>query len=409
MSAADRFIDGEDRLSALLKSLPAYAPSAALEASVREAARAAQQEADRVRAGAAPLPFPAPPTLAAAVLEEAARVQAAQAARRDALLGRVAAGGEAADVLGAPVSEATRDWLAAEARANVAAQKEAQSRTFRAVRARQWWRSLGLAASVAAVAGLTTSIVLRQIDDGALVPSTTREMSAPAQSPAADIAVAPAPEPAPEAATAAPSNPAPPAAKTAPPPRREEQRATANEDKRSRAPVERSAPREPATDSKPAAQAGESLSAQAPAIVAAPPAMPAPPMPAYSAMADAAPPAAAPAPPPPTAPAPQANVARKAAPLAAARAPVSTAASVAQAMTVSIQDDPAATAARLGTLTPLGLWAAEPDNTEIREWAERLWQSMPAGQRPPVPYAVQADRTLAPGQVRIDLQPHAPR
>ncbi|WP_454751743.1 hypothetical protein [Cupriavidus necator] len=217
MSAVDRFIDGEDRLSALLKRLPAYAPSDALEAAVRAAARTAQQEADRLRTSAAPLPFPAPPTLAAAVLQEAARVQAAQAARRDALLDRVAAGQPAADVLGAPVSAATRDWLAAQAQANAAAQKAEQARTSHAVRARQWWRSLGLAASVAAVAGLTTSIVLRQIDDGALLPATTREISAPAPAPAADIAAAPATEAAPEAAAAAPASPAPPAVQAAPP------------------------------------------------------------------------------------------------------------------------------------------------------------------------------------------------
>lgn len=409
MSAVDRFIDGEDRLSALLKALPAYTPPKTLQASVQAAARAAQEEADRRRAGTAALPFSAPPALAAAVLEEAARVQAAQAVRRDALLGRVAAGEPAADVLGAPVSPATRDWLTAEAQANASAQKAEQARTSRTVRARQWWRSLGLVASVAAVAGLTTSIVLRQIDDGALQPATTREMSAPA--PAADIAAVPAPEAAPESAASA--NPAPPAAKAAPQPRREERRTAASEDKRSRAPAARSAPRESARDSArdsgPAGQASEDLSADAPAVTAAPPAMPMPP-PAYSAMAEAAPPAAAPAPPPSPAAAPQANFARKTAPpLAAARAPVSAAASAAQAMTVSIQDDPAATAARLDTLTPLRLWAAEPDNAEIREWAGRLWQSMPAGQRPPVPFAVQADRTLAPGQVRIELQHRAPQ
>ncbi|WP_455280276.1 hypothetical protein [Cupriavidus necator] len=409
MSAVDRFIDGEDRLSALLKALPAYTPPKTLQASVQAAARAAQEEADRRRAGTAALPFSAPPALAAAVLEEAARVQAAQAVRRDALLGRVAAGEPAADVLGAPVSPATRDWLTAEAQANASAQKAEQARTSRTVRARQWWRSLGLVASVAAVAGLTTSIVLRQIDDGALQPATTREMSAPA--PAADIAAVPAPEAAPESAASA--NPAPPAAKAAPQPRREERRTAASEDKRSRAPAARSAPRESARDSArdsgPSGQASEDLSADAPAVTAAPPAMPMPP-PAYSAMAEAAPPAAAPAPPPSPAAAPQANFARKTAPpLAAARAPVSAAASAAQAMTVSIQDDPAATAARLDTLTPLRLWAAEPDNAEIREWAGRLWQSMPAGQRPPVPFAVQADRTLAPGQVRIELQHRAPQ
>ncbi|WP_454741521.1 hypothetical protein [Cupriavidus necator] len=403
MSAVDRFIDGEDRLSALLKALPAYAPPKSLHASVQAAARAAQEEADRRRAGTAALPFSAPPALAAAVLEEAARVQAAQAMRRDALLGRVAAGEPAADVLGAPVSPATRDWLTAEAQANASARKAEQARTSRTVGARQWWRSLGLVASVAAVAGLTTSIVLRQIDDGALQPATTREMSAPA--PAADIAAVPAPEAAPESAALA--NPAPPAAKASSQPRREERRTAASEDKRSRAP--RESARDSARDSGPSGQASEDLSADAPAVTAAPPAMPMPP-PAYSAMAEAAPPPAAPAPPPSPAAAPQANFARKTAPpLAAARAPVSAAASAAQAMTVSIQDDPAATAARLDTLTPLRLWAAEPDNAEIREWAGRLWQSMPAGQRPPVPFAVQADRTLAPGQVRIELPHRAPQ
>lgn len=78
-------------------------------------------------------------------------------------------------------------------------------------------------------------------------------------------------------------------------------------------------------------------------------------------------------------------------------------------MVVSVQDDPAAIAARMQATMPLGVWAAEPDNAEIREWVERLWQSLPAGQRPPLPYAVQPDRTLAPGQVRIGLQHRAPQ
>ncbi|MCY1238531.1 hypothetical protein D3C81_1469000 [compost metagenome] len=92
--------------------------------------------------------------------------------------------------------------------------------------------------------------------------------------------------------------------------------------------------------------------------------------------------------------------------MAAARAPAALAAA---AMVVSVQEDPAAIAARMQAATPLGVWAAEPDSADIREWVERLWQSMPAGQRPPLPYAVQADRTLAPGQVRIELQHRAPQ
>ncbi|WP_240991462.1 hypothetical protein [Cupriavidus taiwanensis] len=87
----------------------------------------------------------------------------------------------------------------------------------------------------------------------------------------------------------------------------------------------------------------------------------------------------------------------------AARAPAA-----ASALTVSTLDDPAAIAARLGMAAPLRLWAAEPDHVEIREWAQRLWQAVPAGQRPPGPVAVQADPTLAPGQVRIELRRELP-
>ncbi|SCU90064.1 conserved hypothetical protein [Cupriavidus necator] len=92
--------------------------------------------------------------------------------------------------------------------------------------------------------------------------------------------------------------------------------------------------------------------------------------------------------------------------MAAARAP---AAHTASSMVVSIQDDPAATAARMQAAASVTLLAAEPDSEAIREWAGRLWQSMPAAQRPPVPFAVQADRTLAPGQVRIELRHGAPQ
>ncbi|SOZ37493.1 hypothetical protein [Cupriavidus neocaledonicus] len=377
--AADRFIAGEDRLAALLKALPAYPVPATLEASVLAAARAAQQDAARQQRGAEALPFAAPPALAAAVLEEAARVQAAQAARRDAVLARVAAGAAAEDVLGVRLGPDAAAWLraqAADSTRNAAPPSTMESSTH-AARARRWWRSLGLVAGVAAVAGLTTSIVLRQIDDGALMPVGTAEMAATemaAPAPAPAVSTAPSP-PLPETATGAPSpRPAPPAAKAAPPAARPAPGTGAT----------RSVPREPALDSQAPAQA----SPAAPAIAAVPQA------PADVAIAEAA----------PSAPAAPSAYARKAAPAAmAARAPAA-----ASALTVSTQDDPAAIAARLGTAAPLRLWAAEPDHVEIREWAQRLWQAMPAGQRPPVPVAVQADATLAPGQVRIELRGEVP-
>ncbi|WP_354675321.1 hypothetical protein [Cupriavidus alkaliphilus] len=377
MSAADRFIAGEDRLSALLKSLPAYPPPPALEAAVLAAARAAQQDAGRHQAGAPDLPFAAPPALAAAVLEEAARLQAAQSARRDAVLARVAAGAAAEDVLGARLGPDAAAWLRAQAADSTQnpAQSSATARLTHAARARRWWRSLGLVASVAAVAGLTTSIVLRQIDDGALLPTGTAEMAsaemaAPAPAPAASTAPSP---PLPETAAALPPKPAAPAAKAAPPAARPALRPAPGTE------ATRSVPREPAPDREALAQASPA----------------APQAPADAAMAQAA----------PSAPAPAASpaYALEAAPAMAARAPAA-----ASALTVSTRDDPAAIAARLGTAAPLRLWAAEPDHVEIREWAQRLWQAMPAGQRPPVPVAVQADPTLAPGQVRIELRGELP-
>jgi len=403
MSAADRFIDGQDRLAALLKALPAYMPPERLAAAVQAAAHAAQQEADARRAGALPfgLPFAAPPGLASAVLEEAARLQAAQAGRRDAVLASIEAGQPAAQALGAPVSDATRDWLAAQARSMAIAQAAGRTEQTSTTRARRWWRSLGAVASVAAVAGLTTSIVLRQVDEGALQPGAVRESTTPQ---AATPATAPAPTAAPtagdaparvqDAPVAAPANPTPPAPKAAPPASRElRQEREATPRQRVQPPAERKATPRGETQAMPA-PATEGLLPQAPAVAAAPP------MPAYSAMAEAAP---APAP----AAAPGADFARKAAPpLAAAPAPAALAAA---AMVVSVQEDPAAVAARMQATPPFGLWAAEPDSADIREWVERLWQSMPAGQRPPLPYAVQADRTLAPGQVRIELQHRAPQ
>ncbi|SPD64051.1 conserved protein of unknown function [Cupriavidus taiwanensis] len=384
--AAERFIAGEDRLSALLKALPPYPPPAALEAAVLAAARAAQEQAGRHQAEAAALPFAAPPALAAAVLEEAARLQAAQSARRDAVLARVAAGAAAEDVLGARLGPDAAAWLRAQAADSTrnAARPATMEQSTHAARARRWWRSLGLVASVAAVAGLTTSIVLRQIDDGALMPAGTAEMAAtemaaPAPTPAATAAPSP---PLPETAAAPPPKPAAPAAKAVAPAARPAPRAAPGTE------ATRSVPREPALDSEAPAQANPPAP-PAPAIAAAPQA------PADAAIAEAAPSAPAPA-------APSAY-ARKAVPAMASRAPAA-----ASTLTVSTQDDPAAIAARLGTAAPLRLWAAEPDHVEIREWTQRLWQAMPAGQRPAVPVAVQADPALAPGQVRIELRGEFP-
>jgi hypothetical protein len=103
----ERFIAGQGALAGLIRSQPAFEPPATL--------------FERVMAALAPeaptLNFEPPAGLEAAVLAEAARLDAAQQARRAAVLDDIAGGADARTALGTPVGEATAAWLAGQARA----------------------------------------------------------------------------------------------------------------------------------------------------------------------------------------------------------------------------------------------------------------------------------------------------
>lgn len=433
---ADRFIAGEDRLSALLKAIPAFAPPAALAAAVAEAARAAQAEANRARTVSAsasapdratqPLTFAPPAELAAGVLQEAARVQAAQAARRDALLAKLAAGTSAEEALGGPVSEPTQAWLRLQARAHGEpaarhAGRDTGELPGRRAWSPRWWRSLGLAASTIAVAGLATHIVLRQIDEGALPGDAAQvvehreaaQPTAPAPSvaaPAASVTNPPAGLPGNGAASGRVQTPDAPAPRKAPAPvglAESKPPAAAKEARTQASPLQPPAAAQPAIPAAPAAPAAPPVADALPSIVPPPAPVVAAPAPAMESAPAASPPAAmamrrAPsfaAAPRPVAPAPD-TVTPSATMNASAQ---SAAGGSAEIRTLSLLDDPAAVAAQWRRhAASLRLAAAEPDSAEVRDWVRRLWEAMPVETRPAVPYAVQADGTLPPGQLRIE-------
>lgn len=471
MSADERFIAGEDRLAALLRELPAFVPPASLEASVLAAARAEQAARNapapqppaslpaKVRAYAeqaeAPadddeLDFTPPAGLQASVMAQAARIQAAQATRRNAVLEEIRRGDVPQSVLGAPVSEAAQAWLREQALSAQPAEGEASTgKPPRARPARRWWPALGALAATLGVGVLSLQIVMRQLDlrngeitlpaqapgpvadtadkaDKADKAANKPAKQAEPAKPVAQAAVQPAaPAPVPQAESAgqpAPAPASPPATANAqplrPPPAEAPAEAAPREPDRL---AQRRAP-EPRENA--AGMAG-SLSAGAPPAAAAAPAVrvPAP-------MASMAPiaPMAAMAPPAPIAPiAPPAPAPTFDAPRLALRASPSQQADAARApapaarvqrvgtLTMSLREEPQLAVERLlsapsgtepaaGAQLALRVTASAPASPEVRAWVERLWQAVPAPYRPPLPYAVQADSTLPPATVRIERQ-----
>lgn len=463
MSADERFIAGEDRLSALLRQVPAFAPPASLEAAVMAAARAEQA----ARNAPAPLPptalppklrayaeqaaapadddgqdFTPPAGLQASVMAQAARLQAAQATRRNAVLEEVRRGDPPQSVLGAPVSEAAQAWLREQATQQ--ALDEQAAKPARARRARRWWPALGVLAGTLGVGVLSLQIVLRQID------LRGGEITLPANAPAPVMAKAAKQADATEPATQAPRQPAVPApqaetagrpaspradAQAPPPPAQPAQAspsAAAGAQPHRAPPAKaqaKAAPREPDVLAEQRAPAPEE---SAPGVTGSLPAG-APPAPALRApapMAAIAPPApiasippiapAAPAPaiePPRLAlrasPSPQADAAR--APAVRGQRP----GNWTMSWTMNLREEPQLAVERLlsapsgaapaaGALLALRVTAAAPASPEVRAWVERLWQAVPAEYRPPLPYAVQADSTLPPATVRIERQADSP-
>lgn len=388
--AAERFVAGEDRLSALLRDLPRYEAPAGLAATVVAAARAVQArvavetERDVARASAPAPTFTAPPTLSSSVLGEAARLQAAQAARRDVVFDQVLQGKPAADVLGAQVGEATEAWLRTQAAQLRDTPGPAAPAPLKPTLSR-WWKSLGVAASAFAVAGLATKLVLSQLDDGTPMTaslSSTVNIADPA-SPAPQREPMLAPSPAPSVAQTTPSSvqaaPETPSTRAAQPVRRPT--TPSPQARKERAPA-------PAADVAPT---------PAPLAPLAPPAAPMASMQAQSDPVAHPPPAAAPA------PAVAAEQRARRLPQSTyMAAPAPAAAETARSATVTLEDDPASVAMQWRPGKGLKVWSAEPGNAAVRDWVARLWAAMPAEARPVAPYGIERDEALARGQLRIE-------
>ena len=184
MSAAfDRFLAGRGPLARLISEQPRFDAPEGMFDRVLAAV-------DRPRGA---LAFEPPASLESAILAEAARLDAAQAPRREALFDQIASGATASDALGTPVSEPAQRWLDDQARARTASHTAARPATSRA-RWRRWFNGLG----VAAAAALAASVALKVWFDPnapAMAPTDMAPMTrseVPAQA-----ATQPAPEPAP--------------------------------------------------------------------------------------------------------------------------------------------------------------------------------------------------------------------
>lgn len=428
------FLQGEDRLAALLRALPAYAPPASLERAFLAAARAAQREVEQGRPAAAPAAtdfgFEPPPSLEASFRKLAASVDAAQATRREALLGEIAQGKSPAEALGVDVRAETAAWLARRAQEQAAsppASKPPPRRSWAFLR----WKGLGLAASAAVVAAVATQVFLPQGD-----PNTElamREAFEAARLPAESVPqVAIAPVAPANAKPAAPGLQAEAAkrsaerAATAPPATMREDlvaREVASEEARgvarataepktslpglpteSRQDAFSSPPAPPPRQAAPTAKAeielARSAADAAPPVVAAAPAEPAP-LERRNAVAAAPVPAPAPA---------LSERAREsyAAPARAA-APAKIPVPVSESLRATLADDPVVIAARLPVrdkgLT-WALYAAQPDLPALRAWAERL-RAQPALQGSAA-LLILRDPDLPPDALRIAVPPSLP-
>ena len=428
--AVERFIAGEDRLSALLRDVPRYESPPGLASAVATAAQAvqarmaAEAERDAARVSAPPPTFTAPPTLSDSVLREAARLQAAQSARRDVVFDQVLQGKPADEVLGAPVSAPTEAWLREQAilTRETPVAPSAPSPVRRVSAVSRWWKSLGVAATAFAVAGLATKIVLSQLDDGTPMTASLssnvviadntgaapRRDAVPAPAPAAPSAPSTQEARAGEAPSAAAREPAAPQAESV---HRPAAPAKAARKERAPAPTAAFAP-PPSVEPAPAPA---TVAAQPPPPAPAAPAAPAtlaapPPMASMQAQADAAPAAAGLAAESRARRAPQSALLAAPSPAATESLAASKAAApvAEKSATVTLEDDPASVAMQWRPGKGLHVWSAEPDNAAVRDWVARLWAAMPADARPVAPYGIQRDNALARGQLRIEQRTEPP-
>lgn len=358
--AFERFSRGEDRLAALLRALPPFEPPAAAAGDFAQSARQAQAVADQR------LPFTPPPSLEASFRAVARRIQADQAPRQAAVLAQLAAGRDAASVLGAPVTEATAAWLKA--------QPGAKASPAPAPAPAPWYwptlRGLGFAASAMLVLVVAGQWLL--YEEG-LEPEG-RSASLPA-SVAVPMSSAPVPAAAPPVTegTAARARSAPPAAKRLAEVPAAESIVVAPETRtESVAPVapateavalEQSQRRREEAPARPSAELAAPMAAQGPIPVVA--------APAYLAPAPMA--KAMPAPPP-----------------------------AKRVIVTSLAEKPGVLVPRLGALAPasrLVVRCAAPPPAEFERWLAELRQALPVG----VAVTSEASASLAGETLEVDL------
>ncbi|MDR1889294.1 MAG: hypothetical protein LBQ81_07970 [Zoogloeaceae bacterium] len=197
MSAVDRFIAGEDRLSAVLKAIPFYDAPDSLATSVRAAAYQTERDAWKVVGAQTFKPSAA---LEEAVLREAKHTEAAQTTRREALWNTLAHA-SVAEALGAPVSAATETWL----RQQQAERDAARAQTSARGAQNRWWTlprlafgiSCGLALFIGLSvhhAGMTTFAPQTDEADAPLKMAATLPEAPSQNPPAPPLQIAAAPE-----------------------------------------------------------------------------------------------------------------------------------------------------------------------------------------------------------------------
>lgn len=195
-SSFERFLAGEDRLAALLRALPAFAPPASLEASFLASAHTAQasvgaasgrefaannrshenQSAQRpspsiplpqgereASSGCAVQGFEPPVSLETSFLKMAASIDAAQASRREAILAQIAKGDSPQAALGADLQPATAEWLQQRARPATPAKPGKPAR--KPVLLGFSWFDLRLAALALILSAVGTRLVLKHQPD----------------------------------------------------------------------------------------------------------------------------------------------------------------------------------------------------------------------------------------------------
>jgi hypothetical protein len=174
MTAIERFIAGEDRLSAVLGAVPFFDAPATLASWMNRTARSVEDE----RAAAAnPCVFEPSARLRDAVLQEAWALERAQTPRRQALRAALAREADIGKILGAPVAPATEAWLR-----DIWARQEKSPRAAAPpsppARQRPWWKP-GLAFGTGLGAALLAVLAVRHLGNIPEIPPLLAAADAP--------------------------------------------------------------------------------------------------------------------------------------------------------------------------------------------------------------------------------------